>query len=274
MSHEKFPVCSHNGKIIPIEEAQISVQNIEFSYGFGVYETIRIADGTPLFLDDHCKRLMHSASVIGRKHPFDANQITEWIKELTQDIKEERYNVKMLLIGSPEPERVQLFILPLMPRFPDKRLYKKGADVITVEYERPFPTAKTLSMLPSYIAYHKAAGKGCYEALSVHKDGNIAEGTRSNFLAIKNGAILTPPKEKMLSGITWEHLLEIAKEEGVDVHEQDIPLASIHELDGAILTSSSGKVMPIRKIDETELPEIPEVTRTLMEKYDELLASK
>lgn len=256
-----------------MEEARISVRNIEFSYGFGVYETVRVISNKPLFLRDHCTRLMHSASVIELKHSLSADQIAAWMQELVGEIQEEQYNLKILLIGAPEPEQVQLYMLPLMPQFPDKRLLRRGTDVITVKYERPFPTAKTLSMLSSYLAYRKAKQRGCYEALSVHRDGTVTEGTRSNFLAVKNGAILTPPQEKILAGITREHVLTLAEEENIKVHEQDIPLTSITELDGALLTSSSGKVMPIRKIDEIELPEIPEVTKLLIRKYDELLGS-
>ena len=256
-----------NGEVLPIAEANVSLTNIEYSYGFGVYETIRVSSSAPKFLDEHIKRLFRSASIIGLEHVLTEGMITKWVTDLLEKCEGERFNLKMLLIGAPNPNDATLIIMPLNPLFPDKKFVKEGVDVITYEYERPFPNAKTLNMLNSYLAYKKAKDAGCFEALLTHPDENIYEGTRSNLFMVKGDKLITPPSEHILEGITRNHVIEAARKEGIEVEEADIPLAEAKNFDCAFLTSSSFKVMPIRKIDDIEFGEIPEITKKIIELY-------
>lgn len=268
-----FPVFCRNGEILPLKEATVSLQSIEYSYGFGVYETIRVIDGIPFFEKEHIQRLIKSASMIGIDHTPRAEDLSQWIDALLKECNKDILNLKILLIGAQKPQDMLLVILPLNPLFPDKRLYKRGAETITAVYERPIPNAKTLNMLRSYLAQKKAKEQGCYEALSIHSDGCIYEGTRSNFFAVKDSTIITAPKETILEGITREIIFKLAKENGIEVQEETIPFSHLNELDGAFLTSSSSKVMPIRKIDGVEFEEIPYTTKKLMKLYDAFLST-
>ena len=80
-----FKYFSQNGKILPIEQAVIPLNNIEYSYGFGVYENVRVSNGIIYFLEDHTNRLLESAKVIGLTHPFDAGFIKNSISDLIRD---------------------------------------------------------------------------------------------------------------------------------------------------------------------------------------------
>ncbi len=273
MSTHAFPVFCRNGEILPIEEATIPLQSIEYSYGFGVYETIRVIDSVPFFAKEHIQRLIKSASMIGLKHTLTKEDLSQWIDMLLNECNKDRINLKILLIGAQKPQDTLLVILPLNPLFPDKRFYKKGVETIIAEYERPIPNAKTLNMLRSYLAQKKAKEQGCYEALSIHSDGCIYEGSRSNFFVVKNSTITTPPKETILEGITREIIFKLARENGIEVHEETISFSRLAEYDGAFLTSSSSKLMPIRKIDGVEFAGIPETTKKLMKLYDTFLST-
>ncbi len=59
-----FTYFSHNGLVLPAEQATVPLASIEYSYGFGVYETIRVSHGKPKFVDEHSARLMTSAEVL------------------------------------------------------------------------------------------------------------------------------------------------------------------------------------------------------------------
>ena len=59
------PVFSKNGELLPVSEATIPLDNIEFTYGFGVYENIKIRNRILYFAEKHCQRLLHSAKYIG-----------------------------------------------------------------------------------------------------------------------------------------------------------------------------------------------------------------
>ena len=65
-----FEYFVKNGKLLPISQATASLFNIEYAYGFGVYENVRVRNGISLFLDDHIERLFTSAEAISLVHPF------------------------------------------------------------------------------------------------------------------------------------------------------------------------------------------------------------
>jgi branched-chain amino acid aminotransferase len=267
----QFPYFSKNGQILPVDQATMPLSNIAFSYGFGVYENIKVRNGIVYFVKQHIERLQKSAETISLIHPFKAEEIEKYLRELLEKLEltgeQSSCNIKILLIGGREPE---LFILALAPHFPDRKLYSEGAKTMTVDYERVFPQAKTLNMLPSYVFYTKARENDCYDALLVSKSGTILEGTRTNFFAIKGRELFTPPAEEVLEGVTRQTVIHAAKKLGFTLHETAIPLAQITEYDGVFLTSTSSKIIPIRQIDELSF-EIPENLRELMQGYDSFL---
>ncbi len=267
-----YDVFLQNGQILPLSAAAMPLANIEYAYGFGVYETIRVMKGKPLFLAQHLERLMMSATIIGLQHVFTVQIIDAWTRELLTHTKSDALNLKILLIGAREPNDAKLYIIPLAPLFPDKRLYQRGASVISVQHERFLPQAKTLNMLPSYLAYRKAKESGCYDAIYVNKSGCITEGTRTNFCVIRGTTIISPPKHEILEGVTLLNVLDIAARNGFDVAYEDIPLAKISEFDGAFLTSTSSKIMPLSKIDDVTMP-IPETLNKMMTHFDAFLDS-
>src|SRR3989344_2588846 len=254
----EFNFFSKNGKILPIAEATVSLASIEYSYGFGVYETIRVNNKRPSFLEDHIERLLASAEIIKLEHILTYENIKKYIGEVITHTKEKTYNIKLVLIGAPKPEDAHFYIFASVPFFPDKKLYRDGVSVMTTQFERAYPQAKTLNMLQSYLAYREAKKKGCYDAILVNRDGNITEGTRTNFLTVKGNTIYSPLEKDILLGVMRKHVLLVAKENGFSIEERNIPKNSLREYDGAFLTSTSAKILPVRKIDDFEYEKIPE----------------
>jgi branched-subunit amino acid aminotransferase/4-amino-4-deoxychorismate lyase len=263
-----FPVFSQNGKILPVFEAQISLFNIEYSYGFGVYETLKLRNNVLYFVDEHLERLAHSATVIGIEMSFSASQIKLYLTELVQQLNVTSCNLKILLIGGPE---ISLYIFASAPLFPDRKLYRQGAKLVSYTYQRLFPTAKTLNMLPSYIAYKQALAQGCYDSLLIDDRGIVLEGTRTNFCLVKGSTIFRAPQDRVLGGVTFMTLEKIAQAEGFTIKEAEINLAEIGEYDGAFITSTSTKIMPIIQIDDYSFTEIPNSVTSLMKAYDTFL---
>ena len=267
-----FKYFSQNGKILPIEQAVIPISNIEYGYGFGVYENIRISNGVIYFLKDHTDRLLESAKIIGLTHSFDEEIIKNSILDLIKNYKTETFNLKILLIGASTKEKAILNILCLNPLFPDKKLYRDGAEFITYNYERPFPHAKTLNMLQSYLAYSKAKKSGAYDALLINQNGFITEGTRTNFFCIKGRTIYTPFEKDILLGVMRKAMLKVALENKYSVVEKNIKLEDVKSYNGAFVTSTSSKIMPIKSIDgilvgyPDELKELMKLLNNFLEK--------
>ncbi|EKE14537.1 MAG: hypothetical protein ACD_12C00439G0002 [uncultured bacterium] len=258
-----FKYFSQNGKILPIEQAVIPLSNIEYTYGFGVYENVRVSNGDIYFLKDHTERLFESAKTIGLDHSFSEEFIKNSISDLIRDYKSETFNLKILLIGGSTKEKAILNILCLNPLFPDKKLYRDGAEFITYDYERAFPHAKTLNMLESYLAYKKAKERKAYDALLINHDGFILEGTRTNFFCIKDKVIYSPFEKDILLGVMRKVMLKVALENNYQVVEKNIKLEDVKLYNGAFVTSTSSKIMPIKSIDGNLL-NIPGSLKELM----------
>ena len=254
-----------------MNEAVVSVQDLHFQYGFGVYESLRVRKSTVYFVEQHVARLIESAHIIDLHHPYSQEQIIDFIKNVSEKNALESANIKMLLIGGKTAEESTLYIFPVQPMYPDRKLYRDGATVETVRYERFLPNAKTLNMLPSYLFFTKARKNGHYDALLVSNNNDILEGTRTNFFAVKDSVLFTPPKAVVLDGVIRQTLIAVAKKHGFSVKEESIPLESLKNFDGAFLTSTSTKILPLAQIDEFKFGEVPEKVKELMKVYDEFL---
>ena len=264
---------SKNGEILAVEQAVIPLSSIEYQYGFGVYETVRVTNKVPYFLQEHLERFKESARIIGLEHPFSKPFIKNAVSELIEKNEVGTCNLKLLLIGGKIKEDASLYILCLNPLFPDKKLYKDGVHCITYSYERAFPHAKTLNMLESYLAYRKARKAGAYEALFVNGEGDITEGTRTNFFALKGKTLYTPPEHDILLGVTRKAVLHIAQRNGFSVEEARLRPEETSEYDSAFLTSTSSKILPVQSIDSHTLKIPPASLRELMSHFEEFLSS-
>ncbi len=267
-----FTCFSHNGELRPIGDAVVRLDNIAYSYGYGVYETIRVSNGIVLFTDLHIQRLLHSAEIIELSHSFSDKFVLEAIEKLVNKNDSGTYNLKILLIGGSNPE---LFIQCLLPHFPDRKLYKNGVACITEHVEREYTQAKTLNMMPSYIANMHAKDADAFEALLLNSNDEITEGTRSNFFAVKDSEIFTPPASVCLEGVTRLHVIQLAEKCGFSVVEAPLTLSKIKEYSSVFVTSTSFKIMPIRKINAHvwDSPVSSEL-KTLMKAYEEFLSGQ
>jgi branched-subunit amino acid aminotransferase/4-amino-4-deoxychorismate lyase len=263
-----FSYFSRGGIVLPIEQATVSLASIEYSYGFGVYETIRVSHGIARFVDEHCRRLQLSAEVIGLEHSYQPSEITRCITDIIKANEVETCNIKVLLIGGKTAAEAELYILCLAPYFVKRKLYKTGCHCVTYEYERMYPHAKTLNMLPSYLAYRGAQSQGAHDALLINRRGKITEGTRSNFFTLKDKTIYSPPEEEILLGVTRDHVLKLAQEQGFKIVHQPIPLDSLSSYDGAFLTSTSVKIVPIQSVNTFTYPAIFPSVHALMKSFN------
>lgn len=266
MSQQYF---SKNGEILPIDQAVVPIDDVAYSYGFGVYETLRVSNGIPYFIDQHAERLMASARAIELDHPFSAEFFINSVHELIEKNQISTGNIKALLVGGNTKDDTNLYIQSLNPLFPDRKLYKTGIHCITEQYTRMYPHAKTLNMLPSYLIYRKATRAHAYDALLVNQKGEVTEGTRTNFFAIKNKTIISPPAVDILEGVMRMAVKKVASEQGYEVVEQPILLESIRDFDGAFLTSTSTKIMPIQSIDDYRYEQISPRLTELMKSFSD-----
>jgi branched-chain amino acid aminotransferase len=269
-----FRYFSDNGIIKPVEQAVIPLNNIEYSYGFGVYESIRVSNGYAYFIEEHCERLMNSAAVIDLEHNFRPEIVQQLVEDLIAKNEVGNCNIKLLLIGGKTKDSARLYIMCLNPLYPDRQMYKQGVHCIVYNHERNFPSAKTLNMLPSYLAYRQAKVNSAYDALFVNRAGCITEGTRSNFFVAKGRTIFTPPAGEVLQGVTRANVIRVAQEEGFEIIETEISLDDLNHYKNAFITNTSVKILPIKTIEDVQLSPPSQELKKLMSAFDEYLLAR
>jgi len=268
-----------NGKFVPENKASISVYDLGLLRGFAVFDFLRTYNFKPFYLKEHLKRLLNSAKIIGLKHNYSLEKLEKIvIKTLNKNKHLKEANIRIILTGGNAKD----FITPSKPNLivmvtPVKNLpeyyYKNGGKLITKTYERIDPKAKTIIYTDSVRFLMEAKKKKAIEVLLIDKDGNILECTTSNFFAVKNNEILTPPTGKILEGITRKVVIEICKKYGIKIIEREIQSEEIRDFDEAFITASNKEILPIVRIDKIKIGDGKpgEITKLLMEKFKNLV---
>jgi branched-subunit amino acid aminotransferase/4-amino-4-deoxychorismate lyase len=262
-----------NGELRPTQDAVVPIDDINFAYGFGVYETLKLRRGVVYFPDRHADRLLHSAEIIELDHPFTGELVERAVLELARANGMRDANIKMLLIGSPEVDDAggaHLYVFMLNPLFPPRELYRDGAYTVCFAGERRYPQSKSLDMLTSTLAYRAARRAGAYDALLVNRSGEITEGTRTNLFYTDGNTIYQPPKAQALLGVTKLTLEEVLEQRGIDVLERPLLRSEVGSWSGYFLTSTSSKVIPLTRIEDHRF-DIPAIITDVMGAYDAFL---
>jgi D-alanine transaminase len=130
---------------------------------------------------------------------------------------------------------------------------------------------KSINLLPNVLARQSAAAAGCREAWLIDREGNVTEGSASNAYIVDGaGRLVTHPLgERILGGITRSVLLELARDEGIEVVEQPFSLDQAHQAREAALSSTSSWLLPVTSIDGRPVSNgMPgHVVRRLMTRY-------
>lgn len=83
------------------------------------------------------------------------------------------------------------------------------------------------------------------------RDGYLSEGAASNIFMVKDGVLLAPPKNHlMLTGITYDVVLELAAAHGLPHEVRDILDEEVRTADELWMTSSTKEVLPIVTLDD------------------------
>lgn len=231
------------------------------------YEVIRITQGTPLFFDLHINRLQQSLTLSNQPKVNDTN-LKKGIKELLKANYVGDKNLKIAVFFSNQQPEVYAFFIP--SHYPQAQAYTNGVKVKLLSIERPRPNVKLENPTLRQSADSIISQSEAYETLLVNEKGYITEGSRSNFFAIIDNKIVTPPANDVLEGITRKMVIRLAKTNHLPIEERAIHTTEISLMSGAFITGTSPKVLPISQIEKHVLYPIPNLITQLLMLYDEL----
>ena len=252
-----------NGRFLPLADAKVPVLDRGFVFGDGVYELVPVYSKKPFRLDEHLRRLQGSLDGIRLANPHD---VTGWRERILQLIALQDFADQSLYIqitrGTPDegqlprdhafpkgaPPTVFMFAQPLVTATPEQKA--AGVCAVTAVDNRWLRcNIKAISLLANILLRQQAVDVDCAETVML-RDGFLTEGAASNVFVVKNGVLMAPPPSNlMLTGITYDVVLELAATHGIPHEVRAITEAELRAADELWMTSSTREVMAIVKLD-------------------------
>ena len=267
-----------NGRFLPLAGASVSIEDRGFQFGDGVYEVIRTYRGRPFMLHAHLARLNRSAEAIGLRQPYSLERWTGYMEEGLRlaAFTESKIYVQITRGVAPrdhayapqlEPT-VVMTIRELHPLSPAVQM--AGVDAMTLDDVRwGRCDIKSLNLLPNVLARQQAKEAGVFEAILV-RNREVTEGSVSNVIIVDNRTLMTAPEgPRILSGVTREVVLRLAKQDGLEVREQYPSRGKLFGASEVFLTGTTVEVLPVVRIDGKPIGsgEPGPVTRQLAERF-------
>jgi branched-chain amino acid aminotransferase len=257
---------SLDGRIGPADELTIPVTDEGLLRGDGVFEVIRVYDGTPFALDDHLDRLERSGANLRLAEVFRAELEGE-IPELLEARGAAEFDGVLRIVITRGGRR--LLLTEPAPSKPDG--VRLG--LVTYAPTRVLDGIKSLSYGANMLCTRLAQERGFDEALIVTPHGRVLEAPTSTLFWVDPvGALCTPPlDEHILASITRGRLLEL-----LDVEERPCPVDDLFAAREAFLASTVREVQSIGTVEEASFehgPRTREAAAAFREHVDDALAA-
>ena len=257
-----------DGEMVEWRDAETHVLTHTLHYGAGVFEGVRAYDGTlgtAIFrLQDHTKRLLNSAKIIGMKVPFSQEQLNQaQIDVVKANDMKFGYIRPMCFYGSEgmglRAEALQVHCIVAAwewGAYMGKEKLANGIKVKTSSFTRHHVNATMCKAkvnghyVNSMLALQDAAQDGYDEALMLDPQGFVAEGSGENVFIVRDGILYTPELSSALDGITRQTIITIAKQMQIPIVEKQISRDEVYIADEAFFTGTAAEVTPISELDQ------------------------
>ena len=247
-----------NGKLVPIEQASVSVLDRGFIFGDGVYELVPVYSRVPFRLDEHLTRLERSLGEAKIRNPYTRAQ---WRSNIYQVIDAQSFDDQGVYFqvtrgvakrdhAFPKSLEPTVFMMsnPLVNPLPAQ--VENGAAAVSAPDNRWFRCdIKSISLIGNVLLRQVSAEAGAAETI-LFRDGKLTEASASNVFIVKRGVIQSPPKTNLiLPGITYDVITELARANGLPLEFRDIPEAEVRAAEEVWVSSSSKEVLAIVELD-------------------------
>jgi branched-chain amino acid aminotransferase len=239
--------------------------------GESVYEVVRMVKDKPVFFNDHMERLYTSVKLKRKKLLADASVIRKDIINLTRSDRKKETNLK--IVFNYKDDALNYLLYFIHPIYPTDDQYKNGVKGILFQAERKDPESKVINHKLRTAINNKLIFEGAYEALLVNEKNEITEGSRSNIFFLKNDTLITAPESIILNGITRKYILDICKENNINVKYECVKDTELADCDAVFMTGTSPMVLHFYCIGDikynTKYPIIEKLRKLYINKVEE-----
>jgi branched-chain amino acid aminotransferase len=259
--------CWYNGKILPVEEAKISLFTHALHYGSGAFEGIRAykqasGGGAVFRLAEHMQRFEESAKILGFKLKYSQNELIRAVLETCKANRFEECYVRPILFvgdgplgvnpGNEPPIDVAILNWEWGKYVGDEHA---GARLKISSFVRPHVNSSmtkgkiTGQYINSVLAKREALSAGFDEAILLDPEGYVTEGSGENIFIVRDGVVKTTPLTSILNGITRQTVLEYLHAKGHQVVEARFTRDELWCAHEVFLTGTAAEITPVQEID-------------------------
>ena len=250
-----------NGKIVPKNEAVVSVYDSGFMLGDGIWEGLRLYNGKWAFLDEHIDRLFEASIAIDLNINMNRNGVIQALENtriannitsdaharlmITRGVKKRPFQHPSLSQSGPTFVIIIEHSKPKLPR---------PINLATVPHLRGLPMTQdpklnSHSKLNCILACIAAEKAGADEALMLDINGFVNTTNACNFFIVRKGAVWTSTGDYCMNGITRQKVIDICASNGIPIFERNFSLVDTYSADEAFLTGTFGAQTPVGMID-------------------------
>lgn len=253
-----------NGELFPRSEAKISVFDSGFILGDGVWEGIRLHHGRLAFIEQHMRRLydgakaldmdigLPAAQLVERIHnTCDANNMSDGVHirlMVTRGIKSTPYQDPRVTISA------ATIVIIAEHKSSIEQLDYQGVSLFTSHVRRGYPDVQdpklnTHSKLNCILACIQASKAHADEALMLDPHGFVATCNSTHFFIARDGEVWTSSGDFCLDGITRRNVINLCKDNNINVFERNFSLADVYAADEAFITGTFAGLSAVAQVD-------------------------
>jgi branched-chain amino acid aminotransferase len=273
-----------NGQFFPRDEAKISVFDSGYLVGDGVWEGIRLYNGSFAFLERHLDRLFQGAKAIDLDIGLSRAELSQALHDtVARNNMHSDVHVRLMVTRGNKKTPAQdprltisaaNIVIIAEHKRADPEVTATGVRLFTSTVRRPGPDMLDAklnchSKLHEVIALIQALKAGADEALMLDRHGNVATCNATNFFIVCRGEVWTSTGQHCLNGITRALVIELCRANGIACHERDFSLTDVYSADEAFVTGTFGSLTPVTQVDGRTIGEgqLGELTAQLSRYY-------
>jgi D-alanine transaminase len=247
-----------NGRLLPVEDAKVSVLDRGFIFGDGVYELVPVYSRVPFRLEEHLARLERSLGEAKIRNPYSRSQWRSHIHGLIDAQPFEDQGVYFQVTRGvakrdhafPNNVEPTVFMMANPLVNPPQAAVERGGAAVSAQDNRWLRCdIKSISLIGNVLLRQLSAEAEAAETI-LFRDGKLTEASASNVFVVKRGVILSPPKSNLiLPGITYDVIAELAQANALPMEFRDVSEAEVRGADEVWVSSSSKEVFAIVTLD-------------------------
>lgn len=250
-------------KLYPRHQAKVSVFDSTVQGGDAVWEGLRVYPQGVVCLDKHLTRLQQSAKTLAFTDIPSKAEIKKAIKlTLDANAMDDNTHIRLTLSRGekitsgmdPRLNQSGSCLIVLAEWKPLVYDNNKGITVLSTSQRRNAPQFLDSkihhnNLLNNILAKIQANVAGKDAGLMLDDRGFVAELNGSNIFMIQQGKVYTPFAHACLPGITRNTVMELCKDNDIQLIEADLSLSEFMNAEGVFATGTMGELTPVVEID-------------------------